>query len=122
MKKTKITVLVFAAICLSSVLSSCWKPFSNTHEEYCSIQGNVTEAENGSPIEGAQVGIRIFYGINCPHNTDTNGNYYIFRCHIKTVGNIYLSISKVGYITQEVSLQITSDLQTINIALERETQ
>jgi hypothetical protein len=81
----------------------------------------VTDATDGTAID-TTVGISSLFGYKCVQSTDINGEYYIRNCSVVAV-NPHLWVSGGSrYNDKWIDLEITSSLQTINVALERKTQ
>ena len=87
------------------------------------IQGTVTDAQNGAPIAGASVQIGSLSALYGFQITNADGYYYIKNCSVIYGGDTYtgLLVSRQGYITQKHAIGNISRLQTIDIALERDT-
>jgi len=112
--------IVIAVICLSSVMCKGGFDIKANSSTNFNIQGKVTDAKDGTAIRGALVGISsLFADSKCLQSTDGNGDYYIRNCPVLAAGRTRLYVGNQGYTEKWVDLEITSNLQIINVALER---
>ena len=114
--------IVIAVICLSSVMCNVAPDVHLTQTNF-NIQGKVTDATDGTGI-GGTVAIASLFGYKCVQYADRNDGYYIRNCSVVGVkGSTQLYVSGgSGYNEKWVDLEITSNLQTINVALQQRTQ
>ena len=115
--------IVIAVICLSSVTCNVGFDIKAISTNF-NIQGKVTDAKDGTPIGGATVCIDNWGDLKCCQYTSGNGDYYISNCPVSVIARpkLYVSNQGQGYTDKLVDLEITSNLQIVNVALERKTQ
>ncbi len=111
-------VFLTLAMCKSS-------PHSPEPMTYFNIQGTVTDVQSGAPIVRATITLESGWGENykaCYSGTNDQGYYLIKDCAIEAPGTgilVFLWAQCSGYRTSKaINPVVTSDLQTINIALE----
>jgi len=120
-RTTKTKLMSMMLICLSFAIYNCGPNFQNPTATNFHIQGTVTDAQNGAPISGAAVAIAFLNSWNGSQDTNTEGYYSINCSAIYLKGYTVLCAMRHGYKTRNLEIENTSRLQTINIALERET-
>jgi len=123
LKKSLKFSIVIAVICLSSVMCAGGFDITPISTNF-NIQGKVTDAKDGTPIGGATVCIDNWGELKCCQYTSVNGDYYISNFPVSVIARpkLYVGNQGQGYTDKWVYLEITSNLQTINVALERKTQ
>jgi hypothetical protein len=123
MRKTKTEIMSMVVIGLSLVICNC-SPFTASPQDTAfNIQGTVTDAQNGTPIADASVQIGSLSALYGNQMTNAEGYYNLKNCSVFYAGDTFtgLLVSRQGYKIQKHSIENTPKLQTINIALERET-
>jgi len=117
LKVLKLSISI-AAKFLSSIMSeSCgWHAAGPMN---FNVQGKAPDAQDGSPVKGAAVAISTWDGYKCRQYTDLNGDYSIRDCPVVAAKGTKLHVGQSGYVDKWIDLEITSNLRTVNVALER---
>jgi hypothetical protein len=89
--------------------------FIMTPKGVASLRGKVTNADFGTPVEGAKVSVDGYDGINAI--TDSKGSYTIAYIPVAATT---ITVSKVGYVDNSVKLTLTDGAtSTVNVELMR---
>lgn len=83
------------------------------YQRACYLEGLVTDAQTGQPINGADV--QITGNINAARLTDANGQY---KTGQSTAGEVTVTVSKIGYLPANLTATLANgEITLLNITL-----